>query len=462
MVARTKKTLEDFQGTVFQDKFVKSLMENPSKFAEIEGYLSPDYFSTPGLQQIIKVMKDYYEEKGKVPTYSVLEYLLKDAVQTSDEFKSAAISFKMLKECDTDGIAEVLDLGVNYVSGLALIRELENAIRRVKERGYTEQKRDEIVEIIQRIGNNASVSYTTPGDLFEKIMNESEEDRVPSFIPQLDKQMNGGLLKGTTGLLVAGTGVGKTTLMSIMACNAACHGYKTLYIWFEDKDTDIGRKFYSCVTRRYTTDFMAGSPNQEAAEKDIRQKFKDNPSIKEGFYKNLKLLKLPNGSTTVEELTSKVRAFWIKEGWIPDVVFIDYMSCLAPSSDKKMAIEQEFVALDKATKKLDAFAQEQNFALWIAQQTNREGAGSGSKSDADDASDIQGSWRIKQTASAVLVLKRDKNREDWNEIVLTLDKCRGGEPHKWKHAYLNNGTCQINLEDQRDYKDEKNCEDVPF
>ena len=438
----TKKDLEYF-GDGLQYRFVKSLIETPSTFVEVENYLNPDQFNDTGLVDILTVMKSFYKEKGHTPTYVDLEYRLKTDIKDVQELKLAYTAFKRLRSDELkDGMDTASEVGLEYVKRLEAIRQLDNAKRSISTSGYEDDRLTRIVDGLQNILGTTTASYSTPGDLWDNIMDESNEEKVPTGIEILDRQMNGGLARTTTGLLIAGTGVGKTTLFSIMACEAAKLGYKVLYVYFEDKDTDFCRKFYSHITGRYTDDFHKDSSKCKEAEEEVKAIFKDNPDVKKAFYENVRAMRLPNGETTVDMLKAKIRSM-IAGGWKPDVVFLDYIGCMKSSTDSKMSVEKEYATLDRCMKRLDSFAQEENFALWVAQQTNRDG----SKSESSDRmGNIQGSFRLTQTASAILYLERNNDdSDDFNRINLYLDKCRGASLGAWKNAYLNNGTCQIDL-----------------
>lgn len=438
-----KKDLEYF-GDGFQYRFVKSLIEKPSDFVEIESYLNPKLFNDPGLVEILTKIKEFYKEKGRVPSYVDLEYYLKDNVKQQEELDLVYSAFKKIKdESLLDGMAEANDIGLRYVKEKETLHQLDLAKTSITRSGYESDRLSRIIEGLQGIENNGNVECINPGEMFSEIMTESKSERVTTGIEVLDRQMNGGLARSTTGLLIAGTGVGKTTLFSIMACRSAINGNKVLYIFFEDKDTDFCRKFYSNITGRFTDDFHSDSPNCKEAENDVREEFRKHPEIKDAFFNNVKAIRMVNGETTVEMVKTKIRSL-IVSGWKPDVVYLDYIQCMKSSSDGKMSIDKEYATLDRCMKRLDAFAQEENFALWVAQQTNRDG---NKKESVDRIGNIQGSFRLCQTASAILYLERNNEDDgDYNRINLYLDKCRGASLGAWKGAFMNNGNCQIKLE----------------
>jgi hypothetical protein len=114
------------------------------------------------------------------------------------------------------------------------------------------------------------------------------------------------------------------------------------------------------------------------------------------------------------------------------------------TSNETLKMQNECQTYERMTKRLESFASDYNIAIWIAQQTNRNGMIATTANQR--MGNIQGSFRITQPCSAILYLDRSQeNIQDRNKANLYLDKCRGGEPTAWEGIYLNNGTCDIDL-----------------
>lgn len=432
----------NYYGTQFEYKFIKSLIENPEDFNEISSYLHPSDVSDPGLQEMVRQMLAFNDKKGRPATWRELEYLIKDKVDTEEKLHQVKDAYAQTKDIDCDALDDVSEIGIKFLKKQEMRRILLSAADKIEKNGYTPETLGDTIDNLRTVERKTKALYTTPYTLYDLVMSETIDKRITTGIPQLDEKMNGGLPKGTLGLLIAGTGVGKTTMMTHMATMITASGCKVLYLYFEDKDTDMIRKSYSVITGVQTKDF---TNNNEEAKRALQMACKEHPNFARVCSKenNLRFLRLANGETTIEEIKSIVRTLEHRDGWKPDVIFLDYLSCIQSSSDKRLAIDKEFQTLDRAMKKLDAFVQEEDFAIWVAQQTNRSGAKEDTKSDR--TANVQGSYRITQTASVILYLEKLRDSTDYNRANIYLDKCRGGELGEWRDVYFNNGTCQIDL-----------------
>lgn len=438
-----------FIGTNGQYRFVKSLLENKEIFMESLPSLKPAHFTDSALKRIVKEIKARYETTGDITTISDLEFILKGCEEKEVPILKAA--YKKLIEEDFQGQDIATEKCLEFIKRKEAINILQNGLESFKNSGFSRERLERVVEYLQNIERNASCNEVSADDIMDEVLNETRVIKVNTGIPQLDEKMRGGLSMGSLGLLIAGTGVGKTTVGSILCCNAALHGYNVLHIFFEDSKTDIGKKYYAHLTNKYTYDFNNEADKQ--AMKDLI--YNSHPRAKEALKEHIKLIRMPNGTTTVEDIISTVNRLITLQNWKPEMIFIDYIGCMQTTSNETLKMQNECQAYERLTKRLESFASDYNIAVWIAQQTNRAGM------IADTANqrmgNIQGSFRVTQPCSAILYLDRSKNNLNPNDKDLAnlyLDKCRGGEPSEWENIYLNNGTCQIDLKEQSYLVDE--------
>ena len=447
MTANTKISHEDlgYLGENAQYQIVKGIIEDSEFYLSISNYLKETAFVDQQLQKFVKIITSYYKETGNIPTYKELEVILKDRTTNKEELTALHEVFNKVKEANSNGIKVTLEVAKKFFQTQELKRILKSKFEKTGRNGYSSELLNEVLEELAEIEYGTRINESTDlMDLMDEVLDGEDTTKVPTGIKELDAKMNGGLEKGTLGMLIAGTGVGKSTLGSIICCEAAVHGFKVLHIFFEDLNREIGQKYYAHLTGIKTDEFSKGN-NRELLKSKI---FNSVPNAKQILKNNIKLLRLENSETTIPDLKNEVAKIMKIYNWKPDMIFIDYLSCLKLSSNEAIRMQNEWQSMDRAVKRLDAFAKEQNIAIWIAQQTNRDGGKLEDTSTRNKRlATIQGSYRAIQPATRVLYLERDENTGDINRANLYLDKARNATTAEWKGVYFNNATCQIRLDD---------------
>lgn len=69
----------------------------------------------------------------------------------------------------------------------------------------------------------------------KSVAREAKSDRIQTWIPNFDKLIGGGFIKGSTNLLVGGSGGGKSIFATQFLIEAMDRGEKCLYVTFEEK-----------------------------------------------------------------------------------------------------------------------------------------------------------------------------------------------------------------------------------
>lgn len=436
-----KDTL-DFLGENAQYGLVKSLIEDKQMFISVSSYLNPNIFTVEPLRNIVSMVKSEYDSKGMVLGWKDIEYRLKEKLRTSEEMATFKNAIGRLTK-DIEGQPTATEVGLNHIKTLELKRVLKNCLETLKDGGYNIERAQRVVEQVEAIERaTTNEDELTPEALFDLIVSQKTNERVSTGIKELDDAMNGGLPKGNVALVIAGTGVGKTTFGSILAMKSALEGNKVLHIFFEDTVAEIGRKYYSTLTGRYTNEYEELEGDRK---KELTSEIMGVPLYRTAL-SLIKPKRMRNGEDRVEDIINYVRK-QIAMGWKPDMIIIDYMSCLKLTSDQRVAVSKEYELLEKAMKRLECFAQDENIAIWVEQQTNRDGVKSETKNDR--IGNVQGSFRLTQPASFIFYLERS-NVDRINRANLFMDKSRGCPMVEWTNFRLNNGNCQMDLCDMDD------------
>lgn len=444
-----KNTL-GFLGTNGQYLIAKALIEDKEFFLKIEKSVNPNVFTDTVLQKIIKIYINRYRENGELLSYKALELLIKATNPAQSELSEFKKVFEILLSKANDAELQLAkETSEEYFKRIETDRILDNFKNALK-KGYTIEKLGKYLQELQNVESVDSIyAPKSVDELIDVTLSTPSTVRVQTGIFELDKVFRGGFPKGAVSLLIAGTGVGKSTLGSIICCNAANLGKKVLHIFFEDLETEIAQKYYAHLLNRNTFEFEDLATNYEKRKQLSSELRSISFNAKEFLKKNVKLFRMRNGETTVEDIMTEVRKLKTLEDWVPDLIFIDYFSCLRTTSNETIRMQNEWQAMERCMKKIELFANSENIAILVAQQTNRNGM------DEDTANkrmaNIQGSYRITQPASIILYLDRtgcEKNRAN-----LYIDKARGCDVNgktDYENILLDNGTCQIDLSDDCD------------
>lgn len=444
-----KNTL-GFLGTNGQYLIAKALIEDKEFFLKIEKSVNPNVFTDTALQKVVKIFINRYRENGELLTYKALEMLIKATNPSQTELSEFKKVFEILLSKANDAELQLAkETSEEYFKRIETDRILDNFKNALK-KGYTIEKLGKYLQELQNVESVDSIyAPKSVDELIDVTLSTPSTVRVQTGIFELDKVFRGGFPKGAVSLLIAGTGVGKSTLGSIICCNAANLGKKVLHIFFEDLETEIAQKYYAHLLNRNTFEFEDLATNYEKRKQLSSELRSISFNAKDFLKKNVKLFRMRNGETTVEDIMTEVRKLKTLEDWVPDLIFIDYFSCLRTTSNETIRMQNEWQAMERCMKKIELFANSENIAILVAQQTNRNGM------DEDTANkrmaNIQGSYRITQPASIILYLDRtgcEKNRAN-----LYIDKARGCDVNgktDYENILLDNGTCQIDLSDDCD------------
>ena len=168
------------------------------------------------------------------------------------------------------------------------------------------------------------------GDVFENLEDVLADDYrhpIPMGIPGIDNLLKGGLAKGEIGVILAPTGVGKSTLTTKIANNAFNLGFNVLQIFFEDNPKIIQRKHFTCWT--------GIAPDDLSAHRE--EVFKKIAEIEEKMSNKLILKKLQSDTFTMSQIKNQIRKM-IADGTHIDMIILDYIDCVTPEK----ALEDEW------------------------------------------------------------------------------------------------------------------------
>lgn len=446
---KINKTNLGYLGEDFQHKLVKTFIEEPRFFEKMETIVDQNMFTEQSLKNIVRIMKNYYREKGVVPDYSVINTLL--GTTNTDEI-SLQIERERLSTLKTEvsfsGYDTVKELSEKFFKQQNMIKVANKVLRIVGDGDLDrfDECKEEFEKVVavtadEDLGSN-------PMEVMDSAFNSDAIESIPTGIPELDSVLGGGLDKGKVGLVIGPTGFGKTTLMTAFAYHAATHGRRVLQIIFEDEDIDITRKYLSRMTGVEAFQIKTSADKGGLSEEEriqLRQRVLSMPEY-EMIKNNVRIKRfLPGMGITATDIIAFIKKE-INSGFIPDMVTLDYFEPIEHERGSGNLSEwsQEGVTM----RKLEGAAKDLNIALWLPSQGGKDSL------TAELVNMSMGSGSIKKQQIAQVVMSITRSLTDIAESKATLSvlKNRAGRSGGiFEGIYFNNGTCTVSFDGVRHY-----------
>lgn len=410
-----KKNLDLFKPE-FQYEAVKALIEETGVFAKMSKIIDQNSFSDVQLRAIVGILKDYFKKNGRVPDYVSLKVICGD--KYPKEYAEYATAIARLKSASSVGQDTIIESMTKFFKLKYLVKTANKILDGIETNEDDEKlvkNATKAFEDMLALGQENNVTVSFNKDAIIRACMAGDNEVIPTGIPELDERLCGGLGRGEIGLFVAPTGYGKTTAGTIFAHNAAKAGFKALQIFFEDKPDDMVRKHIAMEYERNINYF------REMDEKVATVVADDMIANKafESLSDNLKLVRMSDGTTTVEDIESKIKSLINSDGFRPDLIIIDYFSSLkhsaSPMKDKNDA---EAYCMKKI---IDRIAVGFNCAVWVLQQTNRTAVQQDSQ---NGMGNWQGSFQATQPASVWLELRRTAEQRKEYKADILFNKTR--------------------------------------
>lgn len=441
-----------YLGIDFQYKLAKIFVEDSKFFEDVAPIVDQNAFNDSLLRTFIGTLKDYYSRESVIPSYEMLNVILREKAKTNNELEEADALIKKLKfETSLEGYIFVKDVALKFFKQQNLIR-VANKILDIAGKGDIDRYEEcqKLLDEAAMAGQEDDFGYDIY-TLQDKALANDYTVSIPTGIDKLDEVLGGGLDKGKLGLLIAPAGFGKTSFTTAIDSYAATFrhplnnnmGYKVLQIYFEDDDVDITRKHYSRLSQTEAR-FMK---RLDKPQRDEIAELINNHPDKELLRQNLRLKHFKTGTKSASDLEIFVKRL-INSGFKPDLISIDYFECLAPEKGG-YSTDTEWTREGVTMRKLENMAKDLDCAIWIPTQGTKDSMNSPEVVRMDQAS---GSAKKVHVAQLILSIARAIDDIDKSRAVIGILKNRSGKSGKvFNNVYFDNGTCTISCAETQEF-----------
>lgn len=401
----------NFLGQSFQLKLLSQLFSD-RKFSErILSVIQTKYFDNMNYRQIVVFIKDYYEKYENIPTYDNIMQTI--SIEIKDDIQKEYL-FEIVKEIKKQTLEDsrfVQDRSLKFCKQQALKKALQYC-NKVLERGDFEEydKLEGKLKEVLDIGEENDDGIDVMSGL-EDVLSENFRRPIPTGIDGIDKNIEGGLSKGELGVIFAGPGGGKTTILTKISNTGKNLGYNVLQIIFEDSDVQIRRKHFSCWTGIQLNDL---SKYKDKVIEKINILKKENNKFNEG---RLQIKRFPSGTVTINKIKNYIKR-QISVGFKPDIVILDYLECILPNE----RIEDINTAEGSIIRSFESMLFDLDMVGWCGLQGNR----SSISSDIVRMDQMGGSIKRAQVGHLVISIAKSLQQKELGLATIAILKSRFG------------------------------------
>ena len=398
----------EYLGNTFQLQLLNQIIVDKDFSHSIIDVIENNYFENKYFKIIIQMIREYYVKYDHTPSFETLDQITKSELQQEIASKIVLDTIKKIKDAPIDGVAFVQEKALKFCKQQELQKVMGKA-QKIIDGGEFENydTLEELVKSALQVG----AKDTTMLDVFsnlEQVLEDDYRHPIPMGIPGIDRLLKGGLAKGEIGVILAPTGVGKSTILTKMANHAFNLGFNVLQIFCEDNPKVIQRKHFTLWTKIHPDDL---SEKREEVVTKVRE-------IEESMPNKLIMKKLPSDTMTMLQIKNQIRKM-VSDGIKVDMIILDYIDCVVP--DKNLG--DEWKSEGSVMRAFEAMCHEMNLVGWTATQGNR----SSISSEVVTTDQMGGSIKKAQVGHVIISVAKTLQQKEMKLATIAITKSRIGD-----------------------------------
>jgi replicative DNA helicase len=417
----------EYLGQTFQLQLINQIIIDKTFGSSIIDVLEVSYFENKYFKIILQFIKEHYVKYNEIPSFSTLKQIIKSELAQDMLVKVAIDTLESVRNIATDGAEFVQEKALKFCKQQELKKVMTKAQKIID--GGEFENYDQVESLVR---NALQVGELDRGQLnvfddAEDVLKEDFRHPVPMGIKGIDNALKGGLAKGEIGVILAPTGVGKSTILTKISNNAYNLGFNVLQVFFEDNPKIIQRKHFTLWTKIKPDNL---TDEKEAVLSQIQElKKMENKLI---------LKKLPSETLTMSAIKNQVRKI-ISEGIKIDLICLDYIDCVLPDRHSG----DEWKGEGSVIRAFEAMCHELDIVGWTATQGNR----SSISSDVVTNDQMGGSIKKAQVGHVIISIAKSMEQKEAKLATLAITKSRiGTDGIIFKNCKFDNEMLEIDTE----------------
>ena len=418
----------EYLGNTFQLQLLNQIVVDREFSSSIMDVIESSYFDNKYFKIILQMTKEYYVKYESTPNFETLDQIVKSEISQELVAKIVVDTIKQIKNAPLEGTLFVQEKALKFCKQQELQKAMDKAQKIINEGDFESYDK---VEGLVREALQVGERETGITDIFANLDTVLEEDfrhPIPIGIPGIDKLLKGGLANGEIGVILAPTGVGKTTILTKIANTAFNLGYNVLQVFFEDNPKIVQRKHFTLWTGIAPDDLVIHKEEVMSKINEVHETMKNELILK----------KLSSDSMTMNQIKNQVRKI-IADGTRIDLILLDYIDCVLPESTSK----DEWKAEGSVMRGFESMCHELNLVGWTATQGNR----SSISSDVVTTDQMGGSIKKAQVGHVIITIAKSLQQKEMNLATIAITKSRiGKDGVVFENCKFNNELLEIDTE----------------
>jgi replicative DNA helicase len=423
----TSKNFE-YLGNTFQLQLLNQIIVDKDFSHSILDVIENNYFENKYFKIIIQMVKEYYLKYDHTPSFETLEQITKSELQQATASKIVLDTIKKIKDAPIDGVGFVQEKALKFCKQQELQKVMGKA-QKIIDGGEFENydTLEEMVKTALQVGAKDTSMLDVFSNL-EQVLEDDYRHPIPMGIHGIDRLLKGGLAKGEIGVILAPTGVGKSTVLTKISNHAFNLGFNVLQVFFEDNPKVIQRKHFTLWTKIHPDDL---SEKRE----DVMSKVAE---IHDTMPNKLILKKLPSDTMTMLQIKNQIRKM-VSDGIKIDMIVLDYIDCIVP--DKNLG--DEWKSEGSVMRAFEAMCHEMNIVGWTATQGNR----SSISSEVVTTDQMGGSIKKAQVGHVIISVAKTLQQKEMKLATIAITKSRiGDDGVVFENCKFDNAMIEIDTE----------------
>lgn len=401
---------------------IAMLCTTPRGWARFGDWVSPIEFNEVPAQRAAALIRDITKDRGVSPRGTLLLY----------QYASELVADKKLTGDDMLEIIDYVEYGIEALTEIG-IPSVMSTFERILTRHEKDEAAGALVEAwskgkktdraFARFQKATKVGKTSPtaelglldrGARVNEISTTGVRDLLPTGIMELDFASGGGLQRGNVGLIIGGSGDGKSMALSQQAAVSTASGLFVAYASNEVKGHTVAARYEAAL---YGIDIDA---------------ILANPRITDPYYEKCKgqlgsfvpkEWKLdPGEKMCVGDVTEWLKALEDHFGRAVDVLLLDYVDRLRPTAEKHRD-KGSYTAGEIIFDELAELSEEKRLWTWTASQTTR----SKDENRLWSKNDVADSIHKTRRADNIYTLNLSKSPSGVLMMTISFEKARESE-----------------------------------